>query len=268
MNQCTIGTEKYHQSCRLQWDNLQALCEGKISLLRIPEFYPKNLCEYYAQKVIEDDRLSSYRHLGAEKIYRTGLSYFETYENPELHQQYYQQALANIRKSRNLFSPHLNPIDKLRLELEEVSPSGANLENIEGKTMNVGLSRVIRNNTEILPHLDVLEWDAPNCARAGELKTQLAANIFLQTSQGGKLEVWCRKLSKEDYYLLAVPGSYGVDRQFLGTPDVTIKPEVGDLILFDSTHVHAVTLVTTGARVSISCFIGYRSPSQPLSYWS
>lgn len=265
--QVTVS-EGHRQSSQLNWDDIQALCEGDIAVLQIPKFYPKNLCKKYAPQLIEDERLCSYHNPGAENVHRTGLSYFETSENSQLYEQYYHQALDNIRKSRNLFLPNLCPVDQLRLELEEISPGGATLENLEGKTMSVGLSRVLRKEGEILPHLDVLHWDAPNCLRANELKTQLAANIYLQTAEGGELELWCKKLSQEEYELLKMPGSYGIDRRFLGTPDITIKPEVGDLILFQSPYVHAVTTITAGVRVTMSCFIGYRSNRQFLSYWS
>ncbi|EDZ92624.1 conserved hypothetical protein [Limnospira maxima CS-328] len=262
------SSELTRVSSKLDYQDLQALLEGDIAILRIPKFYSQKLCKKYASKMIEDDRISAYQNPGAEQVNRIGLSYFETYENPMLYEQYYQQALPNIRQSRNLFLPNLSPMDQLRLELEEVWPGGATLENIEGKTMSVGLSRVLKTNAEILPHLDVLQWDAPKCLRANELKTQLAGNVFLQVAEGGELELWCQKMSRQEYEMMKIPGSYGIDRKLLGNPDVTIQPEVGDLILFQSTYVHAVKPVTAGVRVTMSCFIGYRSANQFLSYWS
>ena len=62
--------------------------------------------------------------------------------------------------------------------------------------------------------------------------------------------------------------SYGIDPTVLGVPDLEITPEPGDLFIFDSTKMHSVTPGSEGKRLSLSCFIGYRGKSQPLTYWS
>lgn len=252
----------------LNQETLDELINGKTLAIRIPGFYAKDLCEKSAQKIIHHNHFNYYRNPGAGDVGKLGMAYCEIQNDAELYNKYYSESLIQIRQSREIFAPHLSPIDKVRLELQEVWSHGANLENIEGKTMNIGLSRVVKENAQLLPHQDVLSWDAPNYIRAYEHKTQLAANIYLQTAEGGELEIWNRKLSKREYENLRTPGSYEVDRRFLGSPDLIIKPEVGDLIVFESTCVHAVAPVTTGVRVTTSCFIGYRGDDQPLSYWS
>jgi len=252
----------------LNQETLDELINGKTLAIRIPGFYDKDLCEKPAKKIIAHDRFGYYSNPGAGNVGKLGMAYYEVQTDPDASVKYYSESIPHIRQSRELFAPHLSPIDKLRLELQENWTHGANLENLEGKTMNVGLSRVFKENAQALPHQDVLAWDAPNHIRAYEHKTQLAANIYLQTAEGGELEIWNCKLSKREYENLRTPGSYEVDRRFLGSPDLIIKPEVGDLIIFESTCVHAVAPVKSGVRVTTSCFIGYRGDDQPLSYWS
>lgn len=252
----------------LACEDLSDLIEGEILGLRIPEYYPQHLCRRFASRLIENPRFGFYRNPGAENLGRLGMAYFEIENDSYRRQQYYSQAIPDIRASRQVFYPNWSPLDRLRLDLQEVWPFGANLENIENNPMFVGLVRALQNNAIILPHQDILRRDAPNSPRAQELKTQLGANIYLQTARGGELEIWRKKASDRMYENLRIPGSYGLNRMRLGSPDLTIKPENGDLILFDSTNVHAVAAVYDGVRVSISCFIGYRGDRKPLSFWS
>ena len=136
--------------------------------------------------------------------------------------------------------------------------------------MFVGLARVFTSTAEALPHQDVLRWDAPlECTSAQSLLTQLAANIYVQPSEGGgDLELWSSSLDRDEYERLKLPGSYGLDRAKLPPSAVRVKPEAGDLILFNANKTHAVRPVTSGIRVTVSCFIGVRSLTLPLSMWS
>jgi hypothetical protein len=252
----------------LEPNSLMSLIRGEILALRIPNFYPQTLCQKSAQRLLKDPRFGYYTNEGAGNVGRISMAYCETLNNPHLTQQYYAQSLPDIRRSREIFSPYLSPIDRLRLELQELWPFGANLENLEGKTMNVGVIRVFERGSEALPHQDILRRDATSFPRAYELQTQLAANIYLQTAEGGELEIWQRKVSDREYEQVRSPNSYGVRRDILGMPEIAIEPDVGDLILFDSNHIHAVASIQAGVRITMSCFVGYRGKNQPLSQWS
>ena len=52
------------------------------------------------------------------------------------------------------------------------------------------------------------------------------------------------------------------------TTDVVLTPETGDLIIFNSRNLHAVRPAAGGPRVTLSCFLGYRGATEPLTYWS
>ncbi|MEN9435284.1 MAG: hypothetical protein RLZZ422_2873, partial [Pseudomonadota bacterium] len=47
----------------------------------------------------------------------------------------------------------------------------------------------------------------------------------------------------------------------------TIKPQAGELILFQSSKVHAVKAGTSGKRIAFSCFSAFRHLNSPLTYW-
>lgn len=50
--------------------------------------------------------------------------------------------------------------------------------------------------------------------------------------------------------------------------DAALDSEEGDLVLFNSRRMHAVTPGSDKPRLSLSCFVGYRGVASPLTFWS
>jgi predicted 2-oxoglutarate/Fe(II)-dependent dioxygenase YbiX len=161
-------------------------------------------------------------------------------------------------------------MDELRLALQEHWPAGADFESLHpGKKMFVGMPRVFEKQGGALPHVDRLAWDVPDIAAAQSLRAQIAANVHLRTAdKGGEVELWAFRPDQEEYEELRLHGTYGLERAKLPPPDAVVAPHLGDLILFNSNRIHAVRPCTGGPRVTVSCFIGYRGESLPLTYWS
>ncbi len=244
------------------------LAEGRITSLRIPEYCPLELAQIVSERLINHHRYGRYGN--APDIARVGMAFFETVNGNEiLLQRYYAEARPAIQDIRELCTPYLSPMDRLRLELQEIWPHGANLMNLDGRPMFVGLARVLEVGAEALPHQDFLLSDAANYPAAHTLITQFGTNIYLQPSQeGGELELWEKKFSAKDYEKFRLPNSYGLDYAKLPPSRALIKPDAGDLILFDATKVHAVRPAQGSHRVTLSAFIGYSGRYQPLSFWS
>jgi predicted 2-oxoglutarate/Fe(II)-dependent dioxygenase YbiX len=51
-------------------------------------------------------------------------------------------------------------------------------------------------------------------------------------------------------------------------PALVIHPEAGELIIFSSRMLHAVTCSVQDYRIGAAAFIGCSGVDRPLSYWS
>lgn len=255
----------------LTFDGLSRLASGGALALRIPGFADRSTCEVLGAWFIGHADRQPYTHeirregvveqryFGVDRIGSPFNRVVDTAKGSGERASYYADALPNIRRVREAVAPRLSPIDKLRLELDEVWPRGATLARFEGRTMFVGIGRIIRPETsedsELNPHVDVLP--ASCCA----LSAQLAANVYVAVPPvGGALEIWGRLGGTQSEPMVSIgrPES---------SPTVTIQPQMGDLVVFSSWRLHAVGRFRSGVRTSIQGFIGYTTVEHPLLLW-
>jgi hypothetical protein len=191
---------------------------------------------------------------------------------------YFAQAVGSIRRLRSLFAPHLSPVDRLRLELDECWPHGAHLADADGQKLAVGILRVM-HAAHLLGgvarelgacHIDDLALsDTPR---------HLSANVYLRVpDDGGALAIWnlrpdAKNIGNRFYRLISgaafKEGVQEIIHEIIGPPNHVIKPEVGDLLLFDSARPHAVQGFSAGSRVTIQSFVRVHGTHEPLTLHS
>lgn len=254
--------------------NIRDLIEEKVSAIRIANYIPSETAQKMIDFILAQTSLDAYTHevyadgVPEQKyygVYRIGFPFNTTYGRPNgspERETYYQAALPGLRRLRDLCAPNLTPIDRLRLDLDEIWTDGASIAAFEGQKMFAGIARIMPpDDSHILeekPHVDCLP------ATVCMLDQQLSANIYLKMPPiGGTLETWnVPTLSYADIERLP-DGT--IARSDLPKP-VVIHPQECELVLINTRKPHAVSRFSGGIRISIQAFIGYQ-PGKPLRLW-
>jgi hypothetical protein len=244
------------------------LVRKEAHVARIKNFFNHDACDGIAERLLNSPLYGKYAN--APRIGRVGRAFFETTVSRDAFVEYFEQSPDWFRALREACEPHQTPIDKLRLQLDECWDNGAGLCRLNGKTMYAGLIRVFDQGAFAEPHQDHLDWDAAQheIYEDAYYSVQLAGNVYLHMPQsGGELAIWPISLPRTEYESRRIAGSYGVDVRGLGEP-LTLRPEKGELILFNARNLHRVDAPSEGRRITASCFVGYRGDSSALSIWS
>lgn len=255
----------------LTLDALTKLFGDEILAIIVPRFASMEFIDkargVYAAKPLEDYRYfdqpsQTYKNLGVK---RSGIPYNTTYQDDQDSLDlYYEQAPASIWKMREEFSPYLNPLDHLRLVLDELWPQGASVANHNGRKNFVGMYREVSAADSAAleaPHFDLLP------SHKGDVFQQFAANVYVDVPhEGGELMLWATKqIDRED-----LRGGYQDSpafRQLVERPSIKIVPKSGMLALFCAQKPHAIAGFKGSKRSSLQCFIGLET-TRHLALWN
>lgn len=249
----------------LTLDCLRSLIANEVQVVRIPQYLDKTACSVIA---------GGLRHKGygdyfnAPSVGRIGMSYFETGLREDLIEMYFANAFSNIDLLRDACYPYACPIDTLRCQLDERWPAGCNLQTLHGRKMFVGLSRCLKPGTPLLAHHDMFARHAPHTPEGKSLISQFGINIYVEVpAEGGELALWTEEISDAEFLRLR-GDKYAIPLECLDDPDLKVKPQQGDLILFNARKLHAVLPGLGSERLTLSAFFGYRGNSHGLTVWS
>lgn len=148
--------------------------------------------------------------------------------------------LAAMREIRASAAPGLSPIDRLRLELDEIAPLGAGLHRKDGRVSLAGVGRVMDTSGELV-HADT---GRRNC---------LTANVYLRMpGTGGGTRIW-----KYDGEYRNSPASYLFESGEIpeSTPCCLVEPAEGDLVVWNPTLPHAVRPFEGGPRLTMQTWL-------------
>jgi hypothetical protein len=150
------------------------------------------------------------------------------------------QIRAAIREIRAAAAPGLGPIDRLRLELDEIVPGGAGLLRGDGRARLAGVGRIMER-AEYLVHADT---GRRNC---------LTANVYLRVPRdGGGTRIWkydgAYRQSEQSYL-------FGPDEIPSTAPLCLLVPEPGDLVIWNPAVPHAVLPFEDAPRVSLQTWL-------------
>jgi hypothetical protein len=267
---------------RLSQELLLALWSRKICAVRIPEYCPAAVAERAGRWILKHSKVVNWHipqgrnRIKTDMNYGIGMPRQVAASHPAAARRYIRDAVASIRKVRDAFAPSLSPIDRLRLELDELWPAGANVAPFEGHNGFVGLVRIMKPETlfgGVAGRRGVCHVDASS------MEKTFSANIYVDLPKaGGELSIWNIALDGKTarhpiYHLLARP-SEAFDEEIqeiihhrLPAP-LKIKPRLGELVILDTSRPHAVTGFSRGSRISIQSFLSFSGKSAPIGIFS
>jgi len=148
--------------------------------------------------------------------------------------------VAAMREIRSAAAPALTPIDRLRLELDEIAPRGAGLYRKDGRLSVAGVGRVMEASGELV-HADA---GRRNC---------LTANVYLRMPRaGGGTRIWRYdgeyRQSRQSY--LFGPGEIPQS-----APSCLVEPAEGDLVVWNPALPHAVQPFDDPPRLTIQTWL-------------
>lgn len=172
------------------------------------------------------------------------------------------------KKQSNLFnSINLNVLDYI---LSFFKKTLINIE-IPKENNDLYYSGLIRQISRAYLHFDFAPYDAFGWAIENVIN-QLAWNVYMQTSEtGGEIKIydqqWQPKIF-DSHKMENNNGSYGFKESVVkNIRSISIQPEVGDLVLFNSRNFHEVLSASDTKRISISSFLGQFSDGNWIA-WS
>jgi hypothetical protein len=259
-------------------DRLADLFERRICALHIPRYCSADVAASLDAWIKEKSRLENWKvnvfrdgtaeSADSDVSYGIGVPFGLAVKSRDDFVKYFNEAGPLAREIRAA-AKGLAPLDRLRLDLDEAWPKGARVARYKGLRRGLGLARVMTPaglfdgiaKTEGMVHVDTLPVQKKGTGR-------YSANVYLNVPPvGGELSVYpvspgsielLRNFTLMKHLVNFDPNAQDFIRARLPPPH-TIKPEVGDLILIDTSRPHAVRGFTEGYRATIQCWIDYQA---------
>lgn len=239
--------------------NILSLCRHEILAVRVEGSI--NAADYYsALPALLDSATLKHVRTPKVELWWLGHSVFETVPDQG-------NSVASNEALRSLFRPLISPTEYLSTLFRRGWPSGTVALEFGGRVPGLGMFRFMRGNGESLPHQDDVRWIHQCPEELRRPKGQLAAILYLTVPQsGGELCLWDSSLTLQSYRELQGQNMFGIDWNLVSPPSVRLAPKAGEVIIFDSTKLHAVRPFA-GERMTYICFAGITGGNK-MSVWA
>lgn len=222
-----------------------ALVEGRLPAVRIPDFASLDECSALSRQLLTD----SLRTHTIPAVVRLGISQYQQ-GICDSKDGYFAQA-AELRSGfSRMFADSFDPLTRFTEHLRSTGVDTGIMHEPDGRAYWAGSGKLRTGDSPL--HVDFAPQDSPGWA-VEEATAQLAWNLYLETSDGGYLQVWDRRWERG----LDVHQS---DKTYAFDPSVVddataleVIPVVGDIVVVNSRYFHAVT--RTSHRLSFGSFI-------------
>ncbi|MFD8363459.1 hypothetical protein ACFW9V_22640 [Streptomyces hygroscopicus] len=242
---------------------LERLCAGVLGAIQVKEFFTADQCAQLLDGLSVHEMGSYDERVLLPRMSKLGPVAYDFYQADELGPLYWAEVAA-AREVRAILMGGADPLcaatDKLRAAWGgDVRPAKA-----QGREMFAGIIREIAYGARL--HFDEVNREFPGVMDEPPI-SQLAFNCHLSMPEfGGEAVIHRRRWSPEDETMRE---GYGyAEAVAAGVPAVSVRPSVGDAILFDPRNYHLVRENEgSGRRITFSFFIGVTGRDH-LTVWS
>lgn len=240
--------------------SLTDLITNKISAIRIENFMMETERDIALRNIRYHTQNTTY--LWASDFSVIGTSVGEAHESEEKERSYFAQAADTNRLLQNSVFPFGSPMSRVGKMVLDAWAPGLKIAHRDDQTFLPEIVRHWRTGGGAHPHID--QTVTPLLSHLG-LQKRLGCNVYMDMpSEGGSIEFWNRQFSDEEYEA-AKRADYGLDRDILGKPSLTIRPNAPEMVLFDASQPHAVEPARGhGDRIVNAAFFAFGGYDKPL----
>lgn len=241
------------------------LSASKIAVVRVPNAVPAEICETIAED-LQRIGLDTY---DTRRVYPTvfkfGASLNDFRHEQSIAAEYWAAVQESGMRWKSL-NVHPDPFVICRTLLAYEWPGRVEIGRRDGRIMSPGIIREINFGLQV--HFDDVSREYGGKLFDANLTAQFAFNLYLVVpSDGGELVLWRHRWQPTDEES-HMPDGYGYQESVVKyNQSLTLKPHVGEAILFDPRNYHTVLPCYNGRRLSLGFFVGL-SDEGDLQVWS
>lgn len=245
-------------------EKLNGLLDGSISCIVLPSFYKRKDCKKLVEFVNDNiHRFENYKSINASVLGNP--LYWENRPISDYltRAKKWQDEMSAAYQEMNLE----NPVEMVfRLFKKITGRPVCRVEN-DGRQFFAGDIRIIRSAGL---HTDVVTRRIKE-GQLGNIREQLSWNVYLTESprELGALQIFDKVFEPTDSDHKKKRG-FGYRKTVVkGRNSVKIYPCAGNLVIFKSTNYHLVQQADPSVpRITVTSFIGYSGPNEPVIFWS
>jgi hypothetical protein len=246
-------------------ERIADLAAGKLAALRVPNAVSEEACENIVRNLRKIDLDTYDTRRVHPTVFKFGASLNDFRHSENVAGEYWAAVQGFAIKWKSLdIKP--NPFEACRALLAYDWPGNVTVGRRNGKPMSPGIVREINFGLQV--HFDDMTREYQGRLLDANLTAQFAFNLYLIVpSNGGELVLWRHHWQPSDEELRIQDG-YGYQRDVVKyDQSLTLKPHVGEAILFNPRNYHTVLPCHDGRRLSLGFFVGL-SDEGGLQVWS
>ncbi|QZO15128.1 2OG-Fe(II)-dependent halogenase WelO5 family protein [Pseudoalteromonas piscicida] len=252
--------------CELSKANMELLLDFKIPGIIIKNFISPDICKEVSNRLIAKE-FAGYDHLNNIPVHQLGLCHNQ-YAHEEK-KEYFSKRDAAEEEIKEIYRDlDINPVTKLIQLLNDKLDLNVGIyeENGFGKYF-AGAFRSFKGHGRL--HADHAPSHINQEWAVTELVKQLTWNIYycIYEKQGGELVIYDTIHTAENDHMKVENEYYFPYEVLEREAHIKVRPEVGDLIIFNTQNFHEILGQPDGNRISQTSFMGLTKDGS-LNLWS